>query len=56
MNEVAAESLTFSAVDGLAYAAKRNRLEGIGSWKRYLAGELGPAMELRQLAADGSFP
>jgi hypothetical protein len=48
--------LTFTAVDGLAFAASRARLRNRDPSNVLLAGELGPAMELVQLAADGLVP
>jgi hypothetical protein len=56
MSELASRCLTFTAVDGLAFAASRSRLRNRDSSQVLLAGELGPAMELIQLAADGLVP
>src|ERR1043166_3577878 len=48
--------LTFSALDGLAFAAGRGRLSTVGPDTKYDAGALGPFMELRQLGAEGLLP
>lgn len=49
--------LTFAQVDDLAFAAERGRLEGgIPDNIRWAAGELGPFIELSQLAAAGFLP
>ncbi|MGY3449172.1 ATP-binding protein [Bradyrhizobium sp. USDA 4353] len=47
------ESLTFSALDGLAFAAARGRL---GVAPPLVAGELGPLIEMVQLARTGLLP
>ena len=47
------ESLTFAALDGIAFAAARGRL---GSLPEYAAGDLGPLIEMVQLARSGLLP
>jgi hypothetical protein len=47
--------LTFTALDGLAFAAMRARL-GQGPAKRLAATSLGPLLELLRLSGDGSLP
>jgi hypothetical protein len=48
--------LTFAAIDGIAFAADRGRLNGLPATTRYDVGPLGPFMELRQLAHSGLLP
>jgi hypothetical protein len=43
----------FSALDGVAFAASRGRLNQVARDIKYKVGPLGPFMELRQLCADG---
>jgi hypothetical protein len=50
------QSLTFAALDGLAFAAQRGRLNELPPDVAYGAGALGPFLELRQLGADGLLP
>lgn len=47
------ESLTFAALDGIAFAAARDRL---GALPEYVAGDLGPLIEMIQLARTGLLP
>ncbi|MGJ5044160.1 ATP-binding protein [Bradyrhizobium sp. HKCCYLRH1062] len=47
------ESLTFAALDGIAFAAARGRL---GAVPEFAAGELGPLIEMVQLARSGLLP
>lgn len=47
------ENLTFTALDGIAFAAARDRLGHIGE---FVAGELGPLVEMVQLARAGLLP
>lgn len=47
------ESLTFAALDGIAFAAARGRL---GASPEFVAGELGPLIEMFQLARTGLLP
>lgn len=56
MSDLAARCLTFTVVDSLAFAASRGQLGIRNSSQVVWAGELGPAMELIQLAADGLVP
>ncbi|NGX95428.1 MAG: hypothetical protein G4V63_09445 [Candidatus Afipia apatlaquensis] len=44
--------LTFTAVDGLAFAAQKGKL-GRSSSHSFMAGDIGPLLELRHLSADG---
>jgi anti-sigma regulatory factor (Ser/Thr protein kinase) len=56
MSEATPHCLTFTELDGLAFAATRSRLGNRDSSKVLVAGELGPVMELLQLATDGLLP
>lgn len=47
------EKLTFAALDGIAFAAARDRLGHIGE---FVAGDLGPLVEMIQLARAGLLP
>ncbi|MDA9436270.1 hypothetical protein [Bradyrhizobium sp. CCBAU 51627] len=47
------ESLTFAALDGIAFAASRGRL---GDVPEYVADDLGPLIEMVQLARTGLLP
>jgi hypothetical protein len=47
--------LTFTAVDGLAFAARKGMLGRILP-KSFVAGDIGPLLELSQLSADGALP
>src|SRR5262245_45010547 len=47
---------SFSALDGIAFAASRGRLDQLAPKIKYNAGPLGPFMELRQLCASGLLP
>lgn len=47
------ESLTFAALDGIAFAAARGRF---GNMPEYVAGDLGPLVEMVQLARTGLLP
>jgi hypothetical protein len=47
------ESLTFAALDGIAFAASRDRLCDV---PQYVADELGPLIEMVQLARTGLLP
>ncbi|ACE99670.1 hypothetical protein IP86_17550 [Rhodopseudomonas sp. AAP120] len=47
------ESLTFAALDGIAFAAARGRL---GALPEYVAGDLGPLVEMIQLSRTGLLP
>jgi anti-sigma regulatory factor (Ser/Thr protein kinase) len=49
-----ATPLTFTSLDGLAFAAARGRLSAIDT--TYAARSLGPLMEWRQLSLDGLLP
>jgi hypothetical protein len=49
-------SLTFAALDDLAFAAQRGRLKQLPLHTAYGAAALGPFLELRQLGADGLLP
>jgi anti-sigma regulatory factor (Ser/Thr protein kinase) len=49
-------TLTFSALDGLAFAADRGRLNAVAPDTKFEAGPLGPLMELRQLGVEGLLP
>lgn len=51
-----AKPLTFSAVDGLAFAAAAGHLDGPQASCRYVPNELGPLLELLHLAAGGRLP
>jgi anti-sigma regulatory factor (Ser/Thr protein kinase) len=53
MTDAALRPLSFLALDGLAFAASRGRLEACRASKTFTAGELGPTMELFQLDTDG---
>lgn len=50
------EPLTFTWVDGLAFAAERSRLTDSGPGTVLTVTNLGPLMELSHLAADGLIP
>jgi hypothetical protein len=49
-------TLTFAALDGLAFAAARKRLDALPSGTVYAARALGPFLEFTQLAGAGSLP
>ena len=49
-------SLTFAALDGLAFAAARNRLGALPAGTVYAGAALGPFLELSQLAVAGLLP
>ncbi len=49
-------ALTFAALDGLAFAAARNRLGALPAGTVYAGRALGPYLELSQLAAGGLLP
>ncbi|MBX9590845.1 MAG: hypothetical protein K2X43_16165 [Hyphomonadaceae bacterium] len=49
-------ALTFTALDGLAFAAARKRLDALPAGTVYAGRSLGPFLELSQLAAGGLFP
>lgn len=51
-----ARPLTFSIVDGLAFAAARGRLDATQLPTPYALGNLGPLLELVHLAAGGRLP
>jgi anti-sigma regulatory factor (Ser/Thr protein kinase) len=54
VNEEVVIPLTFTAVDGLAFAARKGKL---GAWsKHYVVREIGPFLELNQLSIDGILP
>jgi hypothetical protein len=48
--------LTFATLDGLAFAATRNRLGALPAETVYAGGALGPFLEFSQLAAGGLLP
>jgi hypothetical protein len=52
----ATPALTFAALDGLAFAAARNRLGALPAGTVYAGCALGPFLELSQLAKVGSLP
>src|SRR5712691_5655960 len=52
----AIRALTFPILDGLAFAAVRGRLSVSEPSEVFEARELGPAIELIQLSADGLLP
>ena len=52
----AAKPLTFSAVDGLAFAAAAGHLDGPQASCQYVPNRLGPLLELLHLAAGGRLP
>jgi hypothetical protein len=47
---------SFSALDGMAFAASRGRLAQLALKTKYDVGPLGPFMELRELCASGLLP
>jgi anti-sigma regulatory factor (Ser/Thr protein kinase) len=47
---------SFSALDGIAFAASRGRLKQFSPDTKYAAGSLDPFMEMRQLCADRLLP
>ncbi len=47
--------LTFTAVDGLAFAAQKGKL-GCAPSSSFTVGDLGPLLELRHLSIDGRLP
>lgn len=49
-------ALTFAALDGLAFAAVRNRLGALPAGTVYAGRALGPFLEILQLAASGLLP
>src|SRR5437763_1391329 len=49
-------ALNFAALDGLAFAAGRGRLDAIAPETKYAVGPIGPLMELRQFSIDGLLP
>jgi hypothetical protein len=49
-------TLTFAALDGLAFAAARKRLDALPSGTVYAGRALGPFLELTQLAGAGLLP
>jgi hypothetical protein len=49
-------SLTFAALDGLAFAAQRGRMKELSPDTAYGATALGPFLELRQLGTEGLLP
>ena len=46
---------TFAELDGLGFAAAKRRLRPLPD-RAYIAGDLGPVMELARLAASGLLP
>jgi hypothetical protein len=55
VNVKEATPLTFTAVDGLAFAAQKGKLGG-PSCKSFMVGDVGPLLELRHLFLDGRLP
>jgi hypothetical protein len=55
VNVKEAAPLTFTAVDGLAFAAQKGKLGGLSS-KSFIVGDIGPLLELRHLFIDGRLP
>jgi hypothetical protein len=55
VNAREAVPLTFTAVDGLAFAAQKGKLGGPSS-KSFMVGDVGPLLELRHLFTDGRLP
>lgn len=51
-----APTLTFAALDGIAFAAAKGRLNGHVAGPALIAAELGPLLELAQFAAVGLLP
>jgi len=51
-----AERLTFTAVDDLAFAAERGRLQGKPATSVFVPAEIGPLIELAKLSANGPLP
>jgi hypothetical protein len=50
------ERLTFAAVDDLAFAAERGRLQGKAATFVFVPAEIGPLIELAKLSANGPLP
>jgi len=53
---MSAAPLTFAALDGIAFAARRGRLNQLAANGGYSAATLGPFMEWRQLSGFGLLP
>jgi len=54
LNERGVTPLTFSVVDGLAFAARKGRLAQTRSTS-FVVGDIGPLLELIQLSHEGGF-
>jgi anti-sigma regulatory factor (Ser/Thr protein kinase) len=55
MSEIEPQPFTFAVLDGLGFAAQRDRLQPVAA-AAYAATDLGPVLELARLSVDGLLP